>query len=199
MMDQFADLTGRRYRIFEYEGAPDATHVIIAMLSGAQTASETAKVLNPQGRRVGVLTIRLCRPFSVANFVHALPATVERIAVLDPSKEPGAIGEPPYQDVVTAIMEAVHAGASSFTVLPRVIGGRYGLASKEFTRARAVAVFDVLQRSHPPAHFTICIHDDGTGLGISWDSSFTTATPDTVSALSMEWVRMARSVPTRTR
>ena len=182
-MDQFADLTGRRYRIFEYEGAPDATHVIIAMGSGSQTASETAKVLNRQGRRVGVLTIRLFRPFSVANFVHALPATVERIAVLDRSKEPGAIGDPLYQDVVTAIIEAWHAGTASFSVLPRVIGGRYGLASKEFTPAMAVAVFDVMERSHPPAHFTIGIHDDVTGLSIPWDPSFSIDAPDTVSAL----------------
>ena len=133
-MDRFAKLTGRAYHLFDYSGAPDATEVIVIMGSGAETSEETAKFLNKEGRKVGVINVRLYRPFAVDNFVAALPASVKTIAVLDRTKEPGSIGEPLYLDVVTAINEALTAGKAPFKVAPRVIGGRYGL---------------ILQRIHP--------------------------------------------------
>lgn len=172
-MDRFAELTGRRYHPFTYEGAPDATDVVIAMGSGATTAAATAQALRArEGRKVGVLTVHLFRPFAVESFIRALPPTVQRIAVLDRTKEAGAIGEPLYLDIVTAISEAWHAGTAPFTTFPRVIGGRYGLASKEFTPGMAKAVFDALASARPPAHFTIGITDDLTGLSLPWDRAY---------------------------
>jgi pyruvate-ferredoxin/flavodoxin oxidoreductase len=172
-MDRFAELTGRRYHPFTYEGAPDATDVIVAMGSGATTAAATAQALRErEGRKVGVLTVHLYRPFAVQSFVKTLPATVERIAVLDRTKEAGAIGEPLYLDVVTAIAEVWNTGEAPFATLPRVIGGRYGLASKEFTPGMAKAVFDALAQPMRHAHFTVGINDDVTGLSLPWDATY---------------------------
>ena len=163
-MDRFGLLTGRTHRLFEYHGAPDAERVIVIMGSGAETVRATIDALGPSAR-LGVVTVKLYRPFSVADFIAALPPTVQRIAVLDRTKEPGAIGEPLYQDIVTALVEGG-------TRLPVVIGGRYGLGSKEFTPAMVKAVFDELDRPSPRRHFTVGIVDDVTGLSLTVDESF---------------------------
>jgi len=148
-MDRFGKLTGRHYHLFDYSGAPDATEVIITMGSSAETTQETVKFLNNQGLKVGVINVRLYRPFSVEYFIKALPATVKTIAVLDRTKESGSIGEPLYLDVVGAIKEALAAGTAPFKAMPRVIGGRYGLSSKEFTPAMVKGVFDEMLRINP--------------------------------------------------
>ncbi|MFO0076690.1 MAG: pyruvate:ferredoxin (flavodoxin) oxidoreductase [Cyanobacteriota bacterium] len=190
-MDQFMALTGRRYQPFDYCGAPDAERVIVLMGSGAETAEATAERLRQQGERVGVLKVRLFRPFSVNLFVAALPASVRAIAVLDRCKEPGSAGEPLYLDVVTALSEAwqERPGSSS---LPRVMGGRYGLASKEFTPAMAKAVFDHLaavlappQAPAPPPlrHFTVGIEDDLTHLSLPFDPDWSIEAEDGVRAV----------------
>ena len=172
VMDEFAALTGRAYHLFDYEGHPEAERVIVVMGSGAETAAETAAWLNAKGEKTGVLKVRLYRPFSVKAFADALPRTVKSIAVLDRTKEPGAIGEPLFIDVVAALREAELAGwfkpqAGQLTV----IGGRYGLSSKEFTPAMAIAVFAELARAKPKNPFTIGINDDVTGLSLNYDSA----------------------------
>lgn len=182
-MGRFADLTGREYGLFDYAGHPEAQRVIVAMGSGAETAEETARALNASGERVGVLKVRLYRPFSIPDFLNALPATAHSIAVLDRTKEPGAVGEPLYQDVVTALAEARAAGCAVSKVEPVVIGGRYGLSSKEFDPAMAKAVFDELKAERPRRHFTVGITDDVTGLSLEVDESFDTEAPDTVRAV----------------
>jgi pyruvate-ferredoxin/flavodoxin oxidoreductase len=182
-MDRLAVLTGRRYHLFDYEGAPDAERVIVMMGSGAETAAETVAALNTRGERVGLLKVRLFRPFSVAHFVRALPATVRHIAVLDRTKEPGASGEPLYQDVVTAIAEALDAAETPFKFFPRVIGGRYGLGSKEFTPAMVRAVFEELDEPSPRTHFTIGIHDDVSFASLAYDETFSTEDPAAVRAV----------------
>jgi pyruvate-ferredoxin/flavodoxin oxidoreductase len=183
VMQRFATLTGRRYNLFDYEGAPDAQRVIVVMGSGAETACEAAAALNARGERVGVLKVRLFRPFSAAHFVRALPPTVKHIAVLDRTKEPGAIGEPLYQDVITAISETLDAAETPFRFFPRVIGGRYGLGSKEFTPAMAKAVFDELDEPSPRTHFTIGIQDDVSFASLAYDASFSTEDPEAVRAV----------------
>src|SRR5204863_6397786 len=135
VMKKFADLTGRQYRLFDYVGASDAERVIVIMGSGCEAAEETVETLCARGEKVGLLKVRLYRPFSVDRFVSALPLSVQTIAVLDRTKEPGSAGEPLYQDVVTAISEAIMKGNATFTRPPRIVGGRYGLGSKEFTPA----------------------------------------------------------------
>ncbi|MDR7419861.1 MAG: pyruvate:ferredoxin (flavodoxin) oxidoreductase, partial [Armatimonadota bacterium] len=165
-MDAFGRLTGRHYHLFDYVGHPEADRVIVLMGSGAETTHETVEWILASGEKVGVLKVRLYRPFSAADFVAALPPTVKSIAVLDRTKEPGALGEPLYLDVVTALREE---GAGRFTTEPRVIGGRYGLASKEFTPAMVFAVFAELAKSSPKRHFTIGINDDVTGLSLPFD------------------------------
>jgi pyruvate-ferredoxin/flavodoxin oxidoreductase len=172
VMDRFASLAGRAYRLFDYEGAADADRVIVAMGSGAETAAVAAAALNAGGERVGVLKVRLYRPFSIEHFVAALPATIRAIAVLDRTKEPGAVGEPLYQDVVAALREHIDAGRNHVTGSPTVIGGRFGLSSKEFTPAMAKAVFDELKESRPRKHFTVGILDDVTHLSLPWDDGF---------------------------
>jgi len=169
VMDRFAALTGRTHQLFEYDGAVDAERVIVVMGSGSATVRATVARLGAAAK-VGVLTVKLFRPFSVADFAAALPRTVRAIAVLDRTKEPGAIGEPLYQDVVTALSEARVA-------VDRVIGGRYGLGSKEFTPAMAKAVFDELKHPVPKRHFTVGIVDDVTGLSLKVDETFD-AEPD---------------------
>ncbi len=179
-MDQFAKATGRAYHLFDYTGPADATEVIILMGSGAEAAEETVKFLNKQGRKVGVINVRLFRPFSVEHFIKAIPATVKTLAVLDRTKEPGSVGEPLYQDVVTAINEGLTAGTTSFKVSPRVIGGRYGLSSKEFTPAMIKGIFDEMVKEFPKNHFTIGINDDVTHTSLSYDGHFSIANPKTV-------------------
>jgi pyruvate-ferredoxin/flavodoxin oxidoreductase len=171
-MDKFAEITGRQYRLFDYVGAPDAERVIVLMGSGAETVQEVVEYLLPRGEKVGLLKVRLYRPFSVEHFIKALPPTVKALAVLDRCKEPGAAGEPLYQDVVTAFAEAVGAGLAP--ALPRIIGGRYGLSSKEFTPAMGKAVFDELKRERPKNHFTVGIVDDVTRNSLDYDPAFTT-------------------------
>jgi pyruvate-ferredoxin/flavodoxin oxidoreductase len=183
LMDRFGELTGREYELFQYTGHHRADRVIVAIGSGAETAEETAHELNARGERVGVLKVRLYRPFSVPDFINALPDTVRRVAVLDRTKEPGAIGEPLYLDVVAALAEARSAGLSNFEVDPLVIGGRYGLSSKEFDPAMARAVFDELKEERPRRHFTVGINDDVTGLSLDVDPDFDLESPDVVRAV----------------
>ncbi|WP_353620961.1 pyruvate:ferredoxin (flavodoxin) oxidoreductase [Stieleria mannarensis] len=167
-MDRFAELTGRSYKLFDYVGAPDAERVLVMMGSGCGAAEEAVGALNRDGGRVGLLKVRLFRPLDVDRLIDALPKSVQRIAVLDRTKEPGAIGEPLYQDVVTAFTQA---SWSRSLPIPRVTGGRYGLSSKEFTPAMAMAVFDELTVDAPKQHFTIGIHDDVSLLSLPWDES----------------------------
>lgn len=171
-MDRVAKLTGRAYKLFDYHGAADAERVIIVMGSGAETAHETVDYLNAQGAKLGLLKVRLYRPFSIDAFVAALPPTVRAIAVLDRTKEAGSIGEPLYLDVLAALMEAKAQGLRATAADPVVIGGRYGLASKEFTPAMVKAVFDELALPRPRLHFTVGITDDVTGLSLPVDDGF---------------------------
>ena len=171
-MDALAALTGRQYHLFEYAGAPDAERVIVIMGSGAETARTTARSLNEHGEKVGVVAVHLYRPFSVEHFVQALPATTRAIAVLDRTKEPGSAGEPLYLDVVAALSEARAEGAASFGAAPRVIGGRYGLSSKEFTPAMVRAIYDELAAAEPKNHFTVGINDDVTHTSLPYDPAF---------------------------
>ncbi len=185
-MDRFAALSGRQYHLFDYAGAPDAERVLVLMGSGAETTEETVDYLRARGEKVGLLKVRLYRPFAGEQFVRALPPTVRSIAVLDRTKEPGAQGEPLYQDVVTALSEFwsdVQPSRSADHPLPLVIGGRYGLSSKEFTPAMVLAVFAELQQRRPKNHFTVGIDDDVTHLSLSYDAGFSTEAPDTVRAM----------------
>ncbi len=182
-MDQFAALTGRRYHLFDYAGAPDAERVIVVMGSGAETARMTADVLAARGEKVGVLTARLYRPFAVAQFINALPPTTRSIAALDRTKEPGSVGEPLYLDVVAALAEADASGASHFASMPQVIGGRYGLSSKEFTPAMVREIFDELHTAHPKRHFTIGINDDVTHTSLTYDPAFSIEEQETVRCI----------------
>ena len=168
-MDEFASLTGRQYRIYEYHGAPDAEHVIVLMGSGCETAHETVDYLTAQGEKVGVLKVRLYRPFASTEFLNALPKTVKAIAVLDRTKEPGAPGDPLYLDVVHAIHTLAQQAEQ---VEPAVVGGRYGLSSKEFTPAMVKAVFDNLSQATPKNNFTVGIYDDVTHTSLDWDPTF---------------------------
>jgi pyruvate-ferredoxin/flavodoxin oxidoreductase len=167
-MDRLAVLTGRHYRLFDYYGSPSARRVIVIIGSGVGAVKEGVDQLCRSGEEVGVLQVRLVRPFDVERFVAALPASVERIAVLDRTKEPGSVGEPLYLDVVAALSECWDNERSP---LPKVTGGRYGLSSKEFTPAMALAVFDHLSVDHPKRHFTIGIHDDVTLSSLPWNPS----------------------------
>ncbi len=177
-MDRLAARTGRQYRLFAYTGAPDAERVIVVMGSGAETAEETASYLSARGEKVGVVQVHLFRPFSVEHFVGALPPTVRSIAVLDRTKEPGSAGEPLYLDVVAALAErAGHDGAAA---TPRVIGGRYGLSSKEFTPAMVKAIYDELAKTEPRRHFTVGIEDDVTHMSLDYDPAFSIEPTETV-------------------
>ena len=182
-MDKFARISGRQYRLFDYVGAPDAERVIVLMGSGAEAAEEAAEFLAERGEKVGVLKVRLYRPFAVEQFVAALPAGVKTLTVLDRTKEPGSAGEPLYLDVVAAVTEAAAAGDAPFRTPPRVVGGRYGLSSKEFTPAMVKAVFDEMGKARPRNHFTIGIHDDVTHTSLDFDPAFSTEAPETVRAL----------------
>jgi pyruvate-ferredoxin/flavodoxin oxidoreductase len=174
-MDRFAQLTGREYHLFDYSGAPDAERVLIVMGSGAETVEETVRALVAEGHKVGVLTVRLYRPFASEQFLRALPSTVRSIAVLDRTKEPGSVGEPLYVDVITALTEG--------DLHPKVVGGRFGLSSKEFTPAMVAAVFHNLARPDPKNHFTVGINDDVTHTSLDVDPSYSVDQPGTVRCL----------------
>ena len=183
VMDKFARVVGRSYHLFDYVGAPGAERVIVLMGSGAEAAQETVEQLNARGEKVGVLKVRLFRPFSAEHFLAALPASVKTLAVLDRTKEPGAAGEPLYLEFATAIAEAVADGRAPFATPPRVVGGRYGLSSKEFTPAMIKGVFDELARKRPRNHFTIGIVDDVTHTSLDYDPAYSTEDPRTVRAM----------------
>jgi pyruvate-ferredoxin/flavodoxin oxidoreductase len=178
-MDKFAQIVGRQYRLFEYVGAPDAERVVVMMGSGAEAAQEAVEALNARGEKVGLVKVRLYRPFSVKQFYQALPITVRSIAVLDRTKESGAAGEPLYLDIVNAIQEGRRAGYGKVQFAPVVIGGRYGLSSKEFTPAMVKAAFDNLKAAKPKEHFTVGIQDDLNHTSLDYDPEFSTE-PDSV-------------------
>ena len=180
-MDRLGELTGRRYSLVEYTGAPDAERVIVVMGSGAQTAAETAKYLVGQGERVGVLQIRLYRPFPAAELLAALPDTVQHVAVLDRTKEPGSLGEPLFLDVLAALAEAHSQGSRE--AMPVVTGGRYGLSSKEFTPGMVAGIFDDLARDQPKPRFTVGIVDDVGGSSLPYDAALDIEPAGTVRAV----------------
>ncbi|MGB8894763.1 MAG: pyruvate:ferredoxin (flavodoxin) oxidoreductase, partial [Pseudolabrys sp.] len=180
-MNRFGALTGRNYRLFEYEGAPDAERVVILMGSGCETARETVKALRARGENIGVVQVRLYRPFSAELFLAVLPASVRAIGVLEQTKEPGATGEPLYLDVVTTLAQAVARGTRP--VMPRVIGGRYGISSKDFTPAMVKAAFDELMRSDPKNGFTLGINDDVSHTSLDVDPVFSIEQPTTTRAI----------------
>ncbi|MBI3932060.1 MAG: pyruvate:ferredoxin (flavodoxin) oxidoreductase, partial [Acidobacteria bacterium] len=182
-MDRFAELTGRPYRLFDYHGHPRAERVIVLMGSGAETVHETVDWLQARGEKVGVLKVRLYRPFSVPDFAAALPSSVRAIAVLDRTKEPGAIGDPLYLDVVAALREAREQGLARLEASPVVVGGRYGLSSKEFDPAMVKSVFDELAQDRPKNHFTVGIVDDVTGTSLPWDTELDIEPDDVVRAV----------------
>ncbi|MCL4306517.1 pyruvate:ferredoxin (flavodoxin) oxidoreductase [bacterium] len=180
VMDRFAARVGRAYKLYEFYGAPDAERVIVIMGSGADAVHETVEYLNGKGEKVGLLKVRLYRPFSAEHFVAALPKSVKSIAVLDRTKEPGALGEPLYADVVCALAEqlALDSGA----IQPRVVGGRYGLSSKEFTPGMVKAVFDNIAGKSPKHHFTVGIEDDVSNLSLAFDKDFSVEPEDVFRA-----------------
>ncbi len=186
VMDRFASLVGRQYHLFDYVGAADAELVMVMMGSGAEAAHETVDHLVARGEKVGLVKVRLYRPFDGERFTQLLPASTRTIAVLDRTKEPGAAGEPLYQDVIVALSE--HAGGSQRRAeldlpLPRVIGGRYGLSSKEFTPAMVKGVFDEAARAKPKNHFSVGILDDISNNSIDYDESFVTEDREAVAAV----------------
>jgi pyruvate-ferredoxin/flavodoxin oxidoreductase len=183
VMDEFARHTGRKYQLFDYVGAPDAEHVIVLMGSGCETAHETVEYLNPRGGKFGLLKVRLYRPFDSKRFVETLPSSVKAIAVLDRTKEPGAAGEPLYQDCVTAILEGMSNKWGRLKTLPKIVSGRYGLSSKEFTPAMVKAVFDNLALDKPKNHFTVGINDDVSGTSLPVDPDFSTESDKVIRAL----------------
>jgi pyruvate-ferredoxin/flavodoxin oxidoreductase len=182
-MEKFAALTGRKYNLFDYVGAPDADRVMVMMGSGCETAEETVTASWAAGEKVGLLKVRLYRPFSVERVIAALPTSVRTIAVLDRTKEPGGAGEPLYQDIVTAVDESYANGEASFANRPRVVGGRYGLGSKEFTPAMVKSVFDELSKPNPKNHFSVGIVDDVTFTSLPFDAHFTTEPEGQIRAL----------------
>jgi pyruvate-ferredoxin/flavodoxin oxidoreductase len=182
-MDKFAALTGRNYGLVDYVGPADAERVIVLMGSGADTVHETVETLATQGEKVGVVKIRLYRPFPQEAFIAALPAGVKKIAVLDRTKEPGSLGEPLYLDVVCSVSEALAAGTAGLSAAPRIVGGRYGLGSKEFTPAMVKAVFDNLKDDVPKNHFVVGINDDVCGTSLAFNPAITNETGAVYSAL----------------
>ena len=182
-MDKFASLTGRKYELFEYVGAPDADRVIVIMGSGGETVHETVEYLNSKGQKIGVLKVKLYRPFNPKAFMAALPGSVKSIAVLDRTKEPGSLGEPLYLDVRTAIGEAMAEGYAPFKEYPKTVGGRYGLGSSEFTPFMVKAVYDNLSESKPKNHFTVGIIDDVSASSLDCDASFSAESDETYRAM----------------
>ncbi len=181
-MDKFAELTGRQYKLYEYYGAPDADKIIIIMASGALTVKDTVDYLNAQGEKVGVLVVRLFRPFAIKNFMEAIPATVKTISVLDRTKEPGATGDPMYLDVVNAISEGMDNEFGVLKSKPKILAGRYGLSSKEFTPAMVKAVFDNTGMG-AKNHFVVGINDDVNHTSIDFDPEFNIESDKVVRAM----------------
>jgi len=179
-MDKFAALTGRSYKLFDYVGAPDATKVIIVMGSGASAVDETIEHLTKDGEKVGMIKVRLALPFCIESFIGALPKTVQAIAVLDRTKESGSTGEPLYHDVVTALFESQENLSSP---MPKIIGGRYGISSKEFTPSMIKTIFDELDKSLPKNHFTIGINDDVTNTSLEYDKNLIIENSDQYEAV----------------
>jgi pyruvate-ferredoxin/flavodoxin oxidoreductase len=182
-MDRFAQLVGRQYHLFDYYGAPDAEDVIVMMGSGSETAQETIDYLNQRGAKLGMVKVRLYRPFDIQSFIEALPATTRRIAVLDRTKEPGSAGEPLYLDVVNALHEGLESEWGVLRQMPRIIGGRYGLSSKEFTPTMVKAVFDNLAAAKPKNHFTVGIQDDVSNTSLDYDPAFSIESNKVVRAI----------------
>lgn len=182
-MDKFASIVGRQYHLFDYVGAPDAERVIVIMGSGAEATAETIEYLAERGEKVGAVLVRLYRPFSAEAFIGALPASVKTITVLDRTKEPGAAGEPMFMDVATAITEAVMEKRAPFAEMPRILGGRYGLSSREFNSAMIKGIFDEMAKDKPRRHFTVGITDDVTNSSIDYDPTFSTESPQTTRAI----------------
>ncbi len=178
-MDDLAGRTGRQYRLFDYVGAPDAERVIVIMGSGAETVDQTVRALAAEGDKVGVVKVRLYRPFSARHLAEALPATVKSIAVLDRTKEPGAPGEPLHLDIITAVRQAEARGFAKHTSSPTVVGGRYGLSSKEFTPAMVKGVFDALCAELPKDNFTVGIIDDVTFSHVGYEPTYSIERPET--------------------
>jgi len=183
VMEQFARVTGRVYRVFEYVGDPKAERVLVIMGSGAEAAHEAVEHMNRNGEKVGLIKVRLYRPFDTKRFCEALPPTARSIAVLDRTKEPGSAGEPLYLDVVHAAYEGLRNGYGAIKSLPAIVGGRYGLSSKEFTPAMVKAVFDNLAAGKPRNHFTVGIHDDKTKMSLPYDPEYSTEGPKVVRAM----------------
>jgi len=179
VMDKFAALVGRQYKLFDYVGAPDAENVIVLMGSGAEVAHETVDNLLAQGKKVGILKVRLYRPFSMQHFIAALPKTVKKLTVLDRTKEPGGPGDPLYLDIVNALVEMSFNGAGK----PVVLAGRYGLSSKEFTPAMVKGVFENAEKAEPKNHFVVGIVDDVTNSSIDYDPDFSTEPADVVRSM----------------
>jgi len=180
-MDKFAGLTGREYKLFQYEGAPDAERVIIMMGSGSDAAHEAVDYMVADGEKIGMIKVRLYRPFSIKHLLAAFPASLKKIAVLDRTKEPGSAGEPLYKDVLAGLSEAISEG--KLKEIPKVIGGRYGLSSKEFTPAMVKGIFEELKKDDPKNHFTIGINDDVTHTSLDYDPKFKTTDSDVVRAI----------------
>ncbi len=172
VMREFENLTGRSYRLFEYVGAPDAEKVVILMGSGAETVEETVQYLANKGEKIGAIKVRLYRPFSMEHLIDALPESVKKISVLDRTKEPGGMGEPLYQDVISALIEDQSSEKPKFSKIPKIVGGRYGLSSKEFTPGMVKAIFDELDATSPKNHYTIGINDDVTHTSLPFNSEF---------------------------
>ncbi|MGB0044036.1 MAG: pyruvate:ferredoxin (flavodoxin) oxidoreductase, partial [Terriglobales bacterium] len=183
VMDKFAQVVGRSYHLFDYVGAPDAERVTVMMGSGAETAHETVDYLNQNGEKVGLLKVRLYRPFAVKQFIEALPSTVRKIAVLDRTKESGAPREPLYLDVVSGIQEGIKLGYGTLKSAPDTVGGRYGLSSKEFTPAMVKGVYDNLAKAQSKDHFTVGIHDDVGHTSLDYDANFSIEPESVVRAM----------------
>ncbi len=182
-MDKLGKMTGRNYKIYEYVGAPDAERVIVIMGSGAETIHEVAEFLNAKGEKVGLVKVRLFRPFSMKDFVKAFPKTTKKIAVMDRTKEPGSAGEPLYIDVRNSIGEALEEGCAPFTSWPKIVGGRYGLGSKDFTPDQVIAIYDNLKSDKPKNHFTVGIVDDVTNTSLELGEMVETGDKSTFSAM----------------
>ena len=178
VMDRFANLTGRAYQLFQYLGSETAERVIILMGSGAEAVEETVNYLTQKGEKVGLVKVRLYRPFDEQALIAALPESCQNIAVLDRTKEPGANGEPLYKDVLTAVSQYFYTQTGKFKVMPGIVGGRYGLSSKEFTPAMIKAIYDELKNAQPKNQFTVGILDDVTHSSLEWDKSFRTDAHD---------------------
>jgi len=183
VMEKFEKVVGRKYELFQYFGAPDAERIIILMGSGAEAVQETVEYLVKKGEKVGLVKVRLYRPFSIKHFINSIPKTVKTIAALDRTKEPGSIGEPLYTDIVTAIQEGISEGIAPFKKTPKIIGGRYGLSSKEFTPAMVKGIFEEMKKEAPKNHFTIGINDDVTHTSISYDPDFSIEPADRTRAV----------------